>query len=187
MSDSHWKIAGIRTTTETGSCLLGEAAGMIESRTAVIGDGHAVCWLHQSVMIGRIAGGKLSFHDGTTAVNADDLMELRLFDENGELFLWRVEEGFRYRLRTDGSGDDAEVVDTLQPLWGTKVLGEGSGWSSIAEDRGIRLEAPFTGLRLTPTERLALKCRNYIEFNDQHQAGFTDCRFMGFELPGGEA
>ena len=187
MSDNHWKITEIRTTAGTGSCTPGEAAGMIERHAAGIVKGHAVCWLHQSVMIGRIEGGKLSFHDGTSTVNVADLVELRLFDENGELFVWKVEEGFRYRLRTDGSGDEANVIDTLQPLWGTKVLGEGSGWSSIAEDRGIRLEAPFTGLRLTPTERLSLKCRNYIEFNDQQQAGFADCRFMGFESSGGEA
>jgi CRISPR-associated protein (TIGR03984 family) len=185
MSNSIYGIFTCRSEAETGDCAPAEVTDLIMKYGTAMTEGYAVCWLNHAVRIGRVSGGMPVFADDSTADYAADLVELRLFDAESELYVWRKDGGFGYRVRRDCEGNVMEYVQARQPLWGTRVAGEGNSWSTIEEDRGIRFEVPFTGLELTPLKRLCLVTRNYIGYNEIDQAGYVDCRFVGFEQAGG--
>lgn len=114
------------------------------------------------------------------------LNRLRVFNEDSELLLLREKPSFfKGRLRNDrsnGQGEEIEVVDTLQVLWGTrKVEIEDKKWVQITEERGTSLTLPFAYDEFNiddKQKRVKLKTRHYIQYNTLGQAGYFDCRFM---------
>lgn len=114
------------------------------------------------------------------------LNRLRVFNEDSELLLLREKPSFfKGRLRKDrsnGQGEEIEVVDTLQVLWGTrKVEIEDKKWVQITEERGTSLTLPFAYDEFNiddKQKRVKLKIRHYIQYNTLGQAGYFDCRFM---------
>lgn len=80
----------------------------------------------------------------------------------------------------------ADYVEAVQPLWGTQAgaVENLPNWSRIFESRGTELFVPFIGLSINECKkRLSIVTRNYI--NSTGQAGYVDCRFVKFDLPGG--
>jgi CRISPR-associated protein (TIGR03984 family) len=146
----------------------------------------AVAYLDNEVLVGRFNGNTFDFYRKKT-IDPKYLQKLRVFNENQELLLWRSSEGLKGRLRTDTGGDDVCVADAEQALFGTRAETL-NGYTIIREDRGTELALPFPELiKLndgTKRNRVFLKTRNYIDYNEAHQATYVDCRFAGFIYDG---
>ncbi len=163
------------------------------------GSGFCVVYLDYRVFVGRYekkdeqeeAGGQMFFYRNRQ-VEPRFLKRLRVFNQERELFIWRAQGGFRWRLRIDdGTGDtqdggkEVDVVEAEQILWGTRAESICEGWTRIYEDRGTEIILPGENLNVDLDNRVKLVTRNYIEYNDLGQAGYVDCRFVKFNWGGG--
>jgi CRISPR-associated protein (TIGR03984 family) len=174
-------------------------------------EGFVVAYLYHEVLIGRYKNQKMILYKNES-IDPGHIIKIRVFNENKELFIWKTSEGFNYRLREDdetieegdaknGSqvlcGKEAEenegtkkvvyVVDARQVLWGTKIEEKYGDFTLITEDRGTQLILPFTvNSKLKELDakenRVFLKTRNYIDYNQLCQATYVDSRFMGFRI-----
>jgi CRISPR-associated protein (TIGR03984 family) len=148
----------------------------IETRAA-----YFVAYLDYKVIIGAYQNGTLRNYE-QDPIDPKYVQRLRVFNQDEELLLWRSGDGFKGRCRKDGEGDEVDVVDAKQVLFGTDARAVGNGgYSEIFEERGTRLVLPFENLQVNEAQkRIALKTRNYIDYNAAHQATYVDCRFVGF-------
>lgn len=169
----------IAATSDAESKDRENATDPVTEELKLIKTGFAICWLWHEILFGRIENGTLIFPGGATPNLDRDLREIRLFNEDRELYLYRTEKGFRYRRRIDGAGEPAEYIETRQVLWGTKGDPQGD-WTALSEKRGICLTVPIQAPGVDERCRVALVTRNYITESDSGQAGITDCRFVGF-------
>lgn len=123
-----------------------------------------------------------------------ELIELRAFNEEGEYFITKYEDGFVGRVITDvkveegkdqkeekdkkdeesGKREKFEIVDEYHKLWGRV---NDSDRSLLTEDRGISLKLPF---ELEAGKNIAfVKVRNYFTATGDLQN--VDYRLCGFE------
>ena len=71
---------------------------------------------------GRFDGEKWDKKSASTQWDEQNVQELRIFGENGEVHLWRSGEGWLGRKIIDGAGDDfTEMIDEKQILWGDQA------------------------------------------------------------------
>lgn len=180
--DNGLKLKSITTdVTETNSRKNIADWGNIDDLLSRFNNQNAffVAYLDYKVVIGCFGNKKFSLPDNET-FDPKFTQKIRIFDEDKELYLWRTAENtFSYRLRVDTEGEKMDVVEAHQVLWGTDVERREDGWSEITEERGTKLIVPFD----VKTEKdlpLRLKTRNYIDYNDNCQAGYVDCRFVAF-------
>lgn len=174
---------------------------------------YIVAYLNHTVLIGRYENNQFKFHN-SNEFEEKYIQRIRIFNEQEELLLWRTTNGFKGRYRKDkGGGSDEgnqlDVVDACQVLWGTRSEVLSDGFTRIYEDRGTELIMPlppqkiedFLGTPLDNFEvnswqmgspenhkvfwggsRVAIKTRNYIDYLPTNQATYVDSRFMGFEI-----
>lgn len=132
-------------------------------------DGYFVAYLDYKVLIGQFCNGGFEF-------DPKFVQKMRLFNKSKELYIWRQDENvFSGRLRTDGEGEDVDVIDAWQALYGTRCE-----VTSLTEDRGTNLAIPFSGLNEKNNLPIRIHTRNYIHCNELGQAGYEDCRFVEF-------
>ena len=170
------------TTVSTGSCT---GARELELVVASLNAEHAgllaVLWFDNKVTAGYVDNG---LHFAPTAdVDIDHLVEARLFNTDVELHVWHMPSGsYNWRLRSDGEGARVETLTATQYLWGTTATELSDGWSVLSEDRGFTLAVPFQipAGAVDTQHRLAITIRLYVGFNDDHQAGYVDDRFVAF-------
>lgn len=105
--------------------------------------------------------------------------ELRAFNESKELHLVKQGNRFTGRIRIDNEGEDCEVYDELQLIWG-KALKSENGITELYEDRGIKINLP---VEIKENQRAALKIRSYLS-NKKFE--FVDFRIMSIESNLGE-
>jgi len=114
--------------------------------------------------------------------------EMRIFDPNKELYIWRENNSLKGRLRKDlpetGKKDIEYVISDLV-LWGTRAKTEKPGWTTLKEDRGIEYTVPFPVKRVDEKHPLCLTIHTYIGYINDIQASYIDSRFVGF-TEGGE-
>lgn len=101
-----------------------------------------------------------------------NLTEVRAFDKNSELHLICVNGEWRGRIRTDGAGDEVEVLDQKQLLWG-KCEDSSNGVSLLREDRGIEIKVP---VEISVGMRAYFEIRSYLAAD---RFEFTDFRICG--------
>lgn len=148
------------------------------------GHGYCVCYLDYKVLIGEYDRSSFQFYEGEK-FEPRFIQRMRLFNEIQELYIWRKNNGwFSGRLRVDGEGNNTDVVEAYQVLWGTDCE-HISGFSRIYEDRGTELFLPFENMTVDKNEKKAfIKTHNYISYktegNSYQQAGYVDCRFVAF-------
>jgi len=143
-----------------------------------------VAYLDYRVVIGRFEGGSFSSCDNET-IEAKFIQKLRVFDHEKELLIWRSRDGLNGRLRIDSEGQDTDVVDAEQVLFGTEANDMGD-FTRLTEDRGTEIILPFIAIDFDgKRKRVCMKTRNYIDYNKfTHQANYVDCRFVGFSCAG---
>ncbi len=129
-----------------------------------------------------IEGGIIHTHDGHDPL-AGLVQEVRIFDTNKELHLWREDDGtFSGRLRQDGQGKPCDHVDAVQIMFGTRSVVEGQ-WSRLSEERYADLVIPGEFHDVQPDVcRVGIRTRNYICYSPDGVAGYEDSRFMAIEL-----
>ena len=135
----------------------------------------AVIWQQHRLIFGRWEEGKLSLADGSP-LEAELILELRVFNEQEELHLVRSGEKLTGRLAQDGAGEQQSYVDSISPLWG-KTSGEApAGYARLKdEDRQLELVVPVS----EQGSRYGLVTRNYIMASPlTYQAGYGDYRYV---------
>ncbi|GAB6078825.1 type III-D CRISPR-associated protein Csx19 [Hydrogenobaculum acidophilum] len=113
------------------------------------------------------------------------LINLRIFNQEKEAFIYRHVRGFSLRLLEDKEGEnsfDTEYFDAKQILFGTNAE-EKDGFIRVFEDRGFYIEIPKYVLQdakelKDENHYLVLKTRNYIGYLPSFQASIEDVRFL---------
>ena len=151
-------------------------------------DGFIVVYLHYKVLVGQLTNGKPAFCENET-FNPKHLLKLRVFNKKRELFIWQGEDClFSGRLRVDNgeqieNEDSYNVVEAEQVLWGTDYKISENGWIRLFEKRGTELILPPNVKipdKISSKNRVKIKMRYYVGFNEMGQAGYDDCRFVEF-------
>lgn len=174
------KLMSIKSKTETVS--IGDNDKLPELLPKYFDNetAYVVAYLDYRVLIGIYENSNMKFPDNETIDN-EYIQRLRVFNENKELLIWRSSEGLKGRLRIDGDGQDTEVVEACQVLWGTRVVKNTVDFTEITEDRGTTLILPIKGLEVDNRKKRAfIKTRNYVGYTPAYQATYVDCRFVRF-------
>ena len=140
-------------------------------------DGYAVIWQIHSIAWGTLKAGKISF--SSDVPKNELILELRVFNENEEIYLQKQGDKFVGRFRNDASGEDAEYVDSASRFWGdfNSIESENTeGFMNLTDkDRKISMKIPKIE---SVAKYYALETRSYVGINQQTaQAGYTDYRF----------
>ena len=118
-------------------------------------------------------------------IRTDTLLQVRMFDADGELFLWKTAEGITYRLILDEDADHPSLPDDFYWLWGTGLLTD-QGFTLMNEgQQGLRHAPPVGDVK--DNQRLGLQVRHYIEEADDGWQRIKMSRLVGLKLvEGGE-
>ena len=129
------------------------------------------------VIWGRFDGGTLhlcgeAFPEVAVKLRVETLQQVRLFGENGELFVWRAGDGFEQRCVLDS--DYQESYTETYRLWG-EVERSKDGFSLMVEGKeGLRHAVPE---KFDTGARVVLCVRHYIEDSDD-QAAVVNSRLV---------
>lgn len=130
-------------------------------------------------------------HDDFPAVSpplrGETLQQARLFGEEGELYIWRTGREWAARYLADAGG--ADTIEEVYLLWGTALEEIGKhGFTLLAEQDGLRhAPPPLPGPAFTPPQqRLALRVRHTIGYDEDGQARIVAGRLCGFAVRGRE-
>ncbi len=120
----------------------------------------------------------------------DTLQECRLFNEQGELFIWRNGNGFKARLIEDNSAaedrEEREYFDERQVLWGTQVENGNDQFTIVADgSEGLRHAFPqrvdtnkFDGKK----RPLGLCVRHYLSYDGDGCAYISLSRLVNVDV-----
>lgn len=149
-----------------------------------------IAYMYDGITIGKFDDGKFICSKGDLNFDWTQLLQLRIFNKDSELHIFKTSLGLKYRLRTD----DVDTVENLteyieaeQVLFGTitnkKDLTD--GYTKLTEDRGTEIILPFDfniDNGAAQDKRVKIKTRNYFDYIDNH-ASYMDTRFVEFVLP----
>ena len=114
--------------------------------------------------------------DGTD-IDMDDLLELRIFNNDAEHHIKRKGLAFDVQVITDGAegGEVIEYVDSKSNIFGD-CIEVANGYAKLWEEgRKIAMSVPVD----EKASHYAVKTRSYITYdNDTNQAGFGYYRFL---------
>ncbi|MBN2092455.1 TIGR03984 family CRISPR-associated protein [candidate division KSB1 bacterium] len=140
----------------------------------------AVCYFDYGIRFARWEKNALQFYNDKEELKIQYLLEARIFNQDTELKIWKSGEKFCYRLRQDNEGENCDVIEANQNLWGTQTENIDTVWTKIFEDRGTELVIPLN-VTAVPGKSLplvAIKTHNYIGELPNGQATYQDCRFV---------
>ena len=144
--------------------------------SGITGKFKALAYFYNMVKFGRVSDGKLAFFDGTD-IDMDDLLELRIFNNDAEHHIKRKGLAFDVQVITDGAegGEVIEYVDSKSNIFGD-CLEVANGYAKLWEEgRKIAMSVPVD----EKASHYAVKTRSYITYdNDTNQAGFGYYRFL---------
>ena len=113
---------------------------------------------------------RVDFYNSVKDLEVSTLMELRAFNNDGELRIWRKPDGsFDGRYKSDAGGDE-QTFETEFILWGDSVKD-----SRISQsDRGASYDSP---IKVSKNELpLKVKVINYYKYDERGLIVFTDAR-----------
>jgi CRISPR-associated protein (TIGR03984 family) len=113
---------------------------------------------------GELALSGSAFDEVSVELRASTLQQARLFSTDGELFLWRVDGNFSYRLIADGSKKPKNTLEDIYWLWGTGDQTNGE-FTLMKQGRQGLFHAP--PLKDATDKRGGLKVRHYVEFDEK--------------------
>lgn len=144
-------------------------------------NGIVVAYLDYAVLIRNYINKEIVFMKDEQPFDPKFIQKLRLFNRNMELFIWRTDDNWNARLRKDTDTETGlPVIEANQLLFGTTAKLT-NGFTLLTEDRGTEVMLPFEIKNVdTGKNRVKIKTRNYISYNEIGQAGFNDCRFVEF-------
>ena len=143
-------------------------------------EGRVITWSVHEVKWGYYKQGGFQFSDGTTDVDLAYLQDMRIFNETEELRLTVQHGEIVYRYINDESGEPVTYVDSSSRMIGEVDAGRTQlnrveGFTSLV-DTGRKLSQiiPVS----TTKQYCYLTTRNYIGYLDNHQASYTDYRYV---------
>lgn len=110
-------------------------------------DGQAIAWFYHRLEI--IESGNLK------DIKLDDILKLRAFNIQSELYVWRSNNGLKARLRTDSNTETG---------------------GSIAVDTKTFLDPVLTDFKNKNYQKVLT--RNYVKYHTNGQAYYDDCRII---------
>ena len=138
------------------------------------GEATVVAWRMHKVIWGITGQGSIKF-EAEEPVDAETILEMRVFDEHSELHIVRSGNTFVGRYIKDEGNQAVRYVDSFARLWGEKA--ERKGQYVILKDaaRKLRLTVPCA----EEAAYYGLVTRNYIGHAEENgQAGYVDYRFV---------
>ena len=143
-------------------------------------EGLVITWSVHEVKWGYYKHGGFQFSDGTTDVDLAYLQDMRIFNETEELRLTVQYGEIIYRYINDEVGEPVTYVDSSSRMIGEVDAGRTQlnrveGFTSLV-DTGRKLSQiiPVS----TTKQYCYLTTRNYIGYLDNHQASYTDYRYI---------
>jgi len=118
-------------------------------------------------------------------LRAQTLQQARVFGPGGELLVWRTSDGFAARLVKDDEEPPLDALpDQTYLLWGVGSDFEPRGDFTllIEGQQGLRHAPPVAVRALRNNQRLALKVRHYLDYDEEGQAYVTMSRLVGLEV-----
>jgi CRISPR-associated protein (TIGR03984 family) len=121
----------------------------------------------------------------------EHIIDIRVFDKNGELHIWKINDNFYYRFKKDDFEIDKNVGHNERVLKDKKIFMEypivfGSTiekvdekWTILKErERGIKIYFPY----YISQEQLPIRYKvyNYYDFDEDGILRFYDARLCGF-------
>ncbi len=173
------KIDIVHSTVTTGNCVYDELYEITRGFEGL----KTVCWFNYEIRFGIFSEDFLRQIGGFDNF-CKHIIRCRIFDQERELFVWKTEDRIKYRIRNDQSGEKVEVIDADQVMWGRNFVSS-DGMIKVSESRGIKYELPESCVEnplLPVTERLVLRTRNYVDYNEIGQASFVDSRFVSIRM-----
>lgn len=133
-----------------------------------------ICYAYDKVFIFEIKDGEIILPESIKLNN--NIHELRVFDLDSELYIYRVNDKLKYRYRKD-DGTNKDYKDIEMYLWGSiKNSGE-----IVEENRGIRIKLPESlALNFEKAKKVRLKTQNYYQFDEDGKIFICDSRFVKF-------
>ena len=139
-------------------------------------------------LFGMFKNDELSFSENYD-LKLKMIEEMRVFNDEKELYLYRKNNALFARLREDsetGNGEEREYVISKIALWGTEAKKLENNWTRLSEDRGITLTIPFVPEKKVDEHHpVFIVVHSYIEYLNGVQASYCDSRFVRF-TEGGE-
>lgn len=118
------------------------------------------------------------FADLAIPLRAVTVQQLRLFGKDGELLLWKNDDGFQDRLLTDSTAQTNEVEDEAYLLWGQgKKTENGFTWMEEGA-QGFYHAVP---LSIGQNQEVRLTIRHYIQFDSNGQAHIALSRLVSLD------
>lgn len=161
-----------------------------------------ICYLDYAVVIGRNNQGKPLLPPHIDRIETKFIQKLRIFNKEEEIFFWRTNQNgkriLKGRHRKDNIGEMQPVVEANQILFGTYQERIDDNFIKLGEERGTEVILPFSSTIIhvpikgelnkdNQDNRIGIRTRNYIGYNEIGQAGYVDCRFVEFvKMPSGE-
>ncbi|RPI19842.1 MAG: TIGR03984 family CRISPR-associated protein [Ignavibacteriae bacterium] len=146
--------------------------------------GYFITYLDYKVIIGKYESGKFINYDNEQ-LDLKYIQKMRIFNKNKELLVWRTDGKWKGRVRTDEEGEECDIVVADQVLFGTRAT-KCAGYSTLEDSRGTNLKLPFE-FEINEyksiedrKKRIKIKTHNYIDYNENNQAEYVDCRFVEF-------
>lgn len=142
-------------------------------------DSFVVAYLNDKVIIGKYSDNKFTFLNNEQ-LDWETIQRIRIFNENGEVMLWKSDGKLIGRHRKDSEGEQTWFVENDQVLFGTKSE-DLEDYTRLTEDRGTEVVVPLTGFTLSKEnkkEKVKVTTRNYIGYNEIHQATYVDNRLV---------
>ncbi len=138
-----------------------------------------VAFLDNEVIIGRYERERFKFPEQKN-IEFKYINRMRIFNENEELHIWRSNGIIKGRYRSDGDGNETDIVESYQVISGTTAKKPDDYTRLIEEKKGIELLIPGEWKADDKETRVALKTRHYIEYLQGYQASYSDARMVNF-------
>jgi len=105
-------------------------------------------------------------------LDAETLQQARIFGPEGELLIWRGDDGFYWRSIDDGPEPPDDAIEEWHLLWGMgERIAAQDGFSLLQEGQRGQRHAPPLDIDSVPNaDRPALKVRHYIAYDKEDQA-----------------
>ncbi len=175
----------VKSSVKKGFVNKDDICGFITENTVgkLNGNIYALIYKHHKVQIGIIQGSNIEI-ERKEELTPEFLKELRVFSQNGELYVWKQGREFKYRLRIDGEnkGKEEKVYEQEYFMWGNGLKKDGC--TIYERNRGMELKFPFH----VEKKQLPLKyrVRNYYDYDKNGLIRFKDARLVCFLDNNGE-
>ncbi len=183
-------MADLRTTAlekrdglMTRRTITAPAASLLElARHYMTGDSTIGVWQLHEVRWGRLTDGTIHLYENAPVEEAY-IQEVRIFNANEELHLYRRQDSYTGRYVRDEGAEAVSYVDSFSRLWGERQGEVQDGFVTLRDaQRFLQMPVPVDAVGTT----YGLVTRNYIHVDEKTgQAGFGDYRYVRIDAAEG--